>query len=74
MANTRRTVAGLNVGQQVAPSMQGRDPRARRAPLSASTPELTVAEPLYIDERGRLAIRVGSGLKIENGEIRIAAG
>lgn len=71
MANTRRTVAGLNVGQQVAPSLGANDPRSRRAGQSATLPELTLAEPLYIDRAGRIAIRLGPGLAIVNGELRL---
>lgn len=72
MATNRRTGAGLNVGPQVAPSLGGNDPRARRASESAKTPELTVAPPLYIDARGRLAIRIGDGLEVDGtGTLRI---
>lgn len=73
MATPRRTVAGLNVGQQVAPSMNGGDPRARRPSETLAAPELTVTEPLFIDSRGRLSIRLGPGLKVEGGRVVIDA-
>jgi hypothetical protein len=70
----RRTGAGLNVGPQTAPSLGANDPRSRRAPESAKTPELTVAAPLYIDSRGRLAIRLGPGLEVDSsGTLRLTA-
>lgn len=65
--------AGQNVGPRTAPSLGGNDPRARRAPEATKNEQLVLAPPLYFDTKGRLAIRLGPGLTVVNGEVRIAS-
>ncbi len=64
--------AGVQSRASLSQSLGESDPRARRTAQSLTDPS-NFAPPLFIDDFGRLAIRLGGGLSVANGGLSIQA-